>query len=191
MVSKRELVLLIMLLVILSGVGYYFFFFTPTMETVSQLTETVGRLENDIRDAEIRELQYSAQVARRDEMTVLFNEYMATLPANFDDADILYRLHDIIYPYTNEINVSLPNEPLLTAKDAVSGEDSNLTAIAVYPVNISFNVSMGSLMAILEGFARQDIDNKVSAYSLSRVEHEGVGHVSYNVTMQVDFIVRQ
>jgi hypothetical protein len=179
------------MLVIMTGVGYYFFFFTPTLEKMNAATSAIARKSQEVTEAEIREIQYTVQVTRRDELAEAWEAYIAALPVQFDDADILYRIQDIIYPYTQSLHVSFPNEPGTAATNIHTGEAQTLSAVSIYPVGINFTVGMESLMAVLQGFAHQNIDNIINNCNLSRVENSETGEITYLVSMTVNFIVQK
>jgi hypothetical protein len=191
MISKREMVMIIILLLLVTGGAYYFFFYAPTMERISNANDIVALKTQEVFDAEIRQIQYGILLEQRDELAVTWEKYAVSLPKYFDQADILNYLQDVIYPYAQVINVSFPGEGVTDATDAETGEVIQLNAVAVYPLQVNFTVSMDSLMAIFQGLADLEIDNIINQYTLSRIESDETGMVAYSVSMQIGFLVQQ
>ena len=130
-------------------------------ETYPQLTSEVEQLGNELNQAHsnmeniYREWRYG---------------YLRFLPEIFNELDITERIHRIATPHSHSfVSVDFLDSQLL---GMVSDNYNNLyglqEGIWLTPVNISFTTGYEGLIAILNGFAYEGVDNRIVEYTLHR-----------------------
>jgi hypothetical protein len=179
MLTKRETVLIIILMTLLTVLGYYVLYLAPALERIAITSDLLIEKENEVAAAQLRELQYVQLELKRAELIPDLERYTQEIPLSFDDADILYRLQDIFYDFTKEINISFSENTAL----------SNETA--VHTVVLQFSVTQDDLIKILQRFSDENIYNRIVNYSLARADGFGSQGPLQRVVMHVDYLTMQ
>jgi hypothetical protein len=185
MLSRREIVLIIILLVLLAGTAYFLLFFQPTNAEIQTLRADIEEKEQGLIDAEMLESTYAALTKSRDALLPQWEQFEKGVPRDFDDTEVLRIIQRVIYPYTEIIDVSFPDQ---APKEASNAEESEPTLI--YTVVVNFNVPYEDIDPILEGFAEESLVNRVVQYNLTRREDYTLGTVYYGVTLELDFLTQ-
>ncbi len=101
MLSRREMVMIIFLLFLVAGTFYFLLFFQPTTQSITAARASVETKEQELFDLTLLQPQYEVLKITHDDMLESWEEFKKSVPENFDEAEILYILQKIIYPYTN------------------------------------------------------------------------------------------
>ena len=177
MLSKRETVLIIVLMVTLAALGYYVFYFGPAMERINLTSGLLLEKENEAAAAELRELQYAQLLFKQAETSPEAERYAREIPVLFDGAEILYRIQDIFYEFTTAVNISFPENIIVSE------------TTAIHTVALQFTVTLDDFLKILQKFSDEKTYNRIVYYSLSRADNALSNNPLQRVVMQVDYLV--
>ena len=179
---------------------YFFAFWRPNVSRVEQLRREIDGARIELvmaaqRDEARPQLQYD--IERLDDelnhaqsdwdriSNVWLNEYLRFMPDIFSDADTMERVYHIIAPHAHNLHIDLLySQPLSEMNHDEANQNGLAEGVWLTPANISFVTGYDGLMAILNGFAHQEIDNRIVEYTLTRQGDQ------WQVAMRLDVLTQ-
>jgi hypothetical protein len=159
MTKTRELFMIMAGITLLVAAIWFWAYFRPSSNRVAQI-----RIDTEERENELNATMEAARVRRRihEELTerhrVLsaeWREKAANLPQRFDDRAVLRHIQYVIYPHTEEIELSF---------DVSERREYDLLYSTV--VTLEFETSYWQFLAILHNLIQGDLGNRVVNYTL-------------------------
>jgi len=187
----------LLIFVVIGGALYFFAFWRPNANRVYQLNHDIyaARAELDIVyyfEHIIPELQedierlsaelYQAQGDWDNVDQVWQSNYLRFLPESFNELAIRERIYSITTSRSHNLNVEFQESqpfPYNTIH-----HDNPSTAIWLTPVTISFTANYEDIITILNGFAHEELDNRIIQYSLNRQGDQ------WQVQMRLDILTQ-
>ena len=160
---------------------YFFAFMRPNARRVEALNHEIVAAQNELAAAALRDLVHPQLVAYVDQAAddlsreqenfdhvnrEWVNEYARFMPEFVNADDLTQRIQRITTPHNAEIQVQ-ESQPLGTM---VYDENSstNQPGLWLTPIHINLTVDYSELVQILDGFANEGIDNRITSYTLHR-----------------------
>ena len=168
---------------VVGGLIYFFAFFRPNTNRVEQLNRDIATARAELAAAsqidgmvpelqrDIERLGHELDQAQSEWDNISHewqNNHMRFLPEVFDEWDIRERIDRIAMPHSFGLHVEFLYSQPLGAMSNNGNPDGLMEGVWLTPVNISFAASYEGLVAILQGFAHEGIDNRVVEYTLTR-----------------------
>ena len=183
---------------LLGAAAYFFAFWQPNARRVEQLNHDIAAAHTELTAAALRDELYAGLVYRAaqlsDELSHVrnneahvnhewHNEYQRFLPAVFDDNDINERIHRIVTPHSDFVDVNFQySQPIGEMSYNENNPNGPPEGIWLTPVSVTFAAGYEGVVAVLSGFAHEGVDNRVITYSLNSHGEMWI------VTLQLDFL---
>jgi len=186
---------------VLGAVIYVFAFFRPNAARIEDLEVRIEAEERDLylaaqRDEmhpqlilDLTELEYalSREEAAYFELSEAWQaNYARFLPETFNEWELRQLIERVVAsPHAHGLHIH--DFPYSQPLSRMAYNDNYLglpQGIWVTPVTISFNADYLGLVAILNGFAQENIDNRILRYSLER------NGEAWSVNMQLDILTQ-
>ena len=185
----------------LGAVIYVFAFYRPNVARIEDLQLRILQEEDNLENARWRDERHPELRLELDNLETTLsieeeayfemrdawnNYYRPFLPDTFDDGEIRQRIERVVQPHSEGLHIH--DFPYSQPESRMTYDEYNPYApprgIWLTPVTIAFRTDYHGLIAIMNGFAQEDMDNRIITYSLSRYgEH-------WNVTMQLDILTQ-
>jgi len=198
--SIVQFVIYIAIFLVLGTVIYIFAFFRPNAARIEELHVSIQAEEAELERAiqrdewhpqlrlyltDLEETLSQEDSAYFELSNMWYHNYEHFLPDTFDDGEI----RGLIERIANQAGVDglyIANFPFSQPLSRMTYNDNEYSylprGIWLTTVTISFNTDYHGLVAILNGFASENIDNRITRYNLERIE----GRLSVN--MQLDIL---
>jgi len=145
-------------------------------DTSAQIQQDIDRLDGEI---------VHAQSEKEHAYRIWESQYLDFLPDEFNEQDIHMRIGNIIAPHAGSYHIYYVHTMpfgVITHND--NNPNGPPEGIWLTQINVSFSASYNSLIEILSGIAREDIDNRVVEYTLHR------NGSLWDVVLRVDMLTR-
>jgi hypothetical protein len=152
------------------------------MAEIDIVRASITSKEDELANAQNIEDQYEVLQIRRDDMQPAWDAFEQGVPDWFDDTEVLRVIQNVIFPYTETVNVGLPSHG--------SGSSGGDGPVAIYPVSLSFGVPYEDIAPILDGFKEEELVCRVINYSLSPDGGDGTTESFYSISMSVEFLTQ-
>ena len=185
---------------LVGAVIYFFAFWRPNSSRAEQLTLDIEAARAELTVAAQRDEIHPQLRSDVDRMREELNQEQSTwehvshqwiynyarfLPDVFDDGDIWYRIHRIVSPHSEVLTIEFDySEGLGAMRYNDSNPNGPPEGIWLTPVSVGFITSYEGLIAILNDFAHEGIDNRVIEYTLNRQ------YDRWNVQLRLDILTQ-
>ncbi|MCL2576694.1 MAG: hypothetical protein FWE27_01400 [Defluviitaleaceae bacterium] len=146
-------------LAVLIGALWYWLYLRPHIAKMEdwqiRIDERTEQLATDERDAQNRRAIYAHMTSYYQELSVRWEIAAAALPDVFDDTKVLRHIQEVIYPHTEEIQLSF---------GLSEQREGDLLYSTI--VNLEFETSYWQFLSILHNLVQGDLGNRVVVYKL-------------------------
>ena len=183
-ISTREVVLLTALFLLILAGAYYLLFYMPNSNEINELGESISNKTEQLEEATALLLQRQALSVKKEALEKEFGDVAKHLQEDFDDADILRRIENIIKPHTSIMNIEFAN------RNTGTSETAGLTSVR--SVQVSLHTNYNDLQEIIKAFEVEDAANRIASFSVSGSynAYSGSGGQIMRVNITVDYLSR-
>lgn len=175
--SKREIFLPGFIAFLAMGIGFYFLIYVPATERIERANADLVQVRAAVEAGNITQILYAVELALLEEYREQWEEEQSVnVPAIFNDAEILRMTRRIVYPHVNSIE--------LTFTPA-----TQLESLYITNVTLSFTSTYSGLLAILNDFANEGMDNRIVTFTIATID-EGplTGDTIINAFLNVEYL---
>jgi len=189
-----------LIFLVIGAAVYFFAFWRPNGNRVEQLNRDIYTARSQLataahRDEMYPELRYDIDRLGRELYQVQRDggyvsrdwqyQHLRFLPETFNELDIRERIYRVATYYSHNLNVNFQySQPLGVMNYNYNSPYDLPQGIWVTPIDISFTASYDGIMAILNGFAHEEIDNRIVDYTLHRNGDQ------WNVVLRMDVLTQ-
>lgn len=187
MIKQRDLIVILVCLAVIIAAVWFWVYYQPASNRIEQLEARTEERREDLRVAEQqarqREVGYANLSAEYAEIKEAWEVAAADLPVRFKDTEVLRHIQSVVYPHTENLNLSFSN--------SVQRADDELWSTTI---NLNFETSYWQLLSILDTLVHGDLGNRVINYSLNvsplapavflSLVERSLEHIPYHIVQQ-------